>query len=422
MERMTRPRLCAQMIVACALLVVAGCGGSRAAGAESARPGPPVAASSRAATDSARAEATRATAETADTADDRAREPFESELEEEIDPTELEEALVIEGEMTVAVDEVDEAAEALRARAEEAGGRVMSDTRSRDEFSSSGIFPDHRGPVEKAELRLRVPPEGVDELVTWIEDLGELEHRHIEAEDVSRELFDRAIAIENLELTLERLRALLDREDVDMEQVLAIESEMTRVRGEIEELKGEQRWLRDRVALATLEVTLGAKAEIDDDDDAELDPEARMYPGVRGGALVLLDPDQGSRVRPGAGVVIYPFLPGGDDEVRGRISIEADAFHGADDDRPSLLFTAGGEIYSQFMGDGQRRFLNPYLGGRLGYGYVDRHALAFAATAGVELVKTRYALFDVNVRALGLAGRGGFDPGVVTAGSFVFAF
>ena len=314
------------------------------------------------------------------------------------------EAVIVEGSMTVEVTDVRAAAAAIRQRTEAAGGRVVSERLSGAERSWS------------ASLTVRLPPAEVETLSSWLGDLGEVKSRQIHGKDVSRELFDQKIELENLELTLGRLRALLDRDDLEMSEILAIEKEMTRLRGEIERIKGENRYLRDRVALATLDIALERK------EGAVLGPRAVMYPGARASLLTLLDPDGRTRNRFGAGVVVHPFAPGGKEATGGRMTIEADIFERAGGDDASALITIGGAVYSDFLGRGRNLALNPYLGGRLGYGYLDRSAFAFAATAGVEVFKTRYVLVDLNIRGLGLAGRGGFDPALVSAAQLVFAF
>jgi hypothetical protein len=316
----------------------------------------------------------------------------------------LQEALVVEGWMTVKVDDVRAAAAAIRARTERAGGRVLSERLSGAEMSWSGT------------LKLRLPPGDVEAMSSWLGELGEVTSRRLQGTDVSRELFDQEIALENLELTLDRLRALLDREGLQMNEILAIEQEMTRLRGEIERIKGEQRWLRDRVALATLDITLERR------EGAVLGPRALMYPGARATMLTLLDPDGRSRNRLGAGVVVHPFAPGGTEEAGGRMTLEADVFAGPDGEGTAALLTIGGAAYSDFLGRGRNLVGNPYLGMRVGYAYLDRSAFAFAATAGIELLKTEYVLLDLNLRGVGLAGRGGFDPALVTAANAVFAF
>ena len=70
-----------------------------------------------------------------------------------------------------------------------------------------------------------------------------------------------------------------------------------------------------------------------------------------------------------------------------------------------FLITMGGESYSEFLGNGTRRFGNPFLGWRLGFArFESRNEFALGGTVGVELVKTRYVGVDLAVRGLGLLG------------------
>ena len=62
------------------------------------------------------------------------------------------------------------------------------------------------------------------------------------------ELFNQAIALENLEITRQRLKTLLNQEGSLMADTLTIEKERTRLRGDMERLKSEQLYLHNRVA------------------------------------------------------------------------------------------------------------------------------------------------------------------------------
>ncbi|HEX6251730.1 MAG TPA: DUF4349 domain-containing protein, partial [Gemmatimonadaceae bacterium] len=54
----------------------------------------------------------------------------------------------------------------------------------------------------------------------------------------------------------ERLLALLTSRTGKLEEVLAVERELARVRGEIEQIEGRLRYLRTRAAMSTLTVTV----------------------------------------------------------------------------------------------------------------------------------------------------------------------
>lgn len=307
--------------------------------------------------------------------------------------------LVIEGWLQIEVERVDETAATIRTQVESMGGRVMDEQLSGDSSSRYGT------------IRVKIPPGETDGFVGWIEKLGELRSKRIQSTDVSRQLFDQVIALENLQRTLDRLRALLDRQGLSMQEILSIEQEMTRLRGEIERIKGEKRFLEHQVALATLTieirqrpdvVLLGEKAE------------PKLYPGPRVSMLYLLDAGGRTRTRLGAGAAVH---------ILSRLNLELDVFNDPDDTgKNAALATFGGDIYSDLLGRGRRSFLNPYLGLRLGFGYLDSPVFAFGAGGGVELFKHEYVLVDLNVRAMGLVGSDGFDTAVVAGGAVVFAF
>lgn len=307
--------------------------------------------------------------------------------------------LVIEGWLAIEVERVTEATATIRAQVERMGGRVLDEQISGDSASRYGT------------IRVKIPPGETDGFLGWIAKLGELRSKRVQSTDVSRTLFDQIIALENQQLTLDRLRALLDRQGLSMQEILSIEQEMTRLRGEIERIKGEKRFLEHQVAQATITIEirqrpdavfLGEKAE------------PKLYPGPRVSMLYLLDAGDRAKMRLGAGATVH---------IVSRVNLELDIFNDPDDTgKNAALATFGGDIYSDLLGRGRRRFLNPYLGLRLGFGYLDRATFAFGASAGVELFKHEYVMVDLNVRAMGLAGNGGFDTALVTGGALVFAF
>ena len=108
------------------------------------------------------------------------------------------------------------------------------------------------------------------------------------------------------------------------------------------------------------------------------------------------------------------------------MSIEVDLFEKEPNQdgtatHPAVLATMGGAAYSDFFGYGQRQFGNPYLGARLGYGYLDSSRFVAQGELGLELFKTKNALIDVNARVTGLIGRDS-DLAVVGGLGAVVAF
>jgi len=314
----------------------------------------------------------------------------------------LKEQLVVEAWLSVEVEDASETARALRALVEKSEGRIVSEqvTGAAESWSAS--------------IQMRLPPRAVNSVIDWLGDQGDITSKRVQGTDVSKTLFDQQIALDNLTLTLERLRKLLDAGGLQMKDILEIEKEMTRLRGEIERIKGEKRFLEDRVALATVNVELSRRA------GAVMSPKAKIYPGPRFAVLTLFGAGERQTTRLGGGVVMHIAVP--------RLTLELDVFDDVDasadhaHESHAVIATWGGAIYSDFFGRGEREFLNPYIGFRAGYGYLDYHAFVLQAEVGLELYKQKHMLIDANVRAAGFLGDDEFDAGLVTGASAVFAF
>ena len=314
----------------------------------------------------------------------------------------LKEQLVVEAWLSVEVENASETAEALRALVEKSEGRIVSEqvTGAAESWSAS--------------IQIRLPPRAVHSVIDWLGDQGDITSKRIQGTDVSKTLFDQELALQNLTVTMERLRKLLDAGGLQMKDILEIEKELTRLRGEIERIKGEKRFLEDRVALATVNVGLSRRA------GAVLSPKAKIYPGPRFAVLTLFGAGDRQQNRLGGGVAMHIAIP--------RLTLELDIFDDVDSsaDHPreshAVIATWGGAIYSDFLGRGEREFLNPYIGFRAGYGYLDYHAFALQAEVGLELYKQKHMLIDANVRATGFIGEDDADAGLVSGASAVFAF
>ncbi|HEU0035638.1 MAG TPA: DUF4349 domain-containing protein [Kofleriaceae bacterium] len=285
------------------------------------------------------------------------------------------EKLVIEAWIELRVDEVSKAAADIRARVEADGGRVVSE---------NIIGPDKA--ATSAAMELRVPPGKTAAFQTWLAAQGLIESRRVLASDVSKTLFDQQLALDNLELTMKRLQELAKR-DIAMKELLELEKEMTRVRGDIERIKGEQRWLMDRVELATISLTLTREG-----GPVEFAPHARIHPGAHLATLSLLDPGDRPRTRVGGGVTVH---------IQRFLTFDLDVFPRKQGDSRVVIGTVGTALYSSFLGAGRREFLNPYLGFRAGYGYLSgEQAGLVGGELGLELYKQRYVQIEIAGRAL----------------------
>jgi hypothetical protein len=85
------------------------------------------------------------------------------------------------------------------------------------------------------------------------------------------------------------------------------------------------------------------------------------------------------------------------------------------DERAGVTVTLGVGSYSRAFGGGNRSMLNPYIGARLGYAYLQASYVAVAAELGVEIVKQRGVLWTVSARPMGLLGSA--SQGAIEVGS-----
>lgn len=152
------------------------------------------------------------------------------------------------GQLSVEVERFDDAARRLVAIAEGAGGFVADSSYAGDGSASRGTFV------------LRVPAARFGEVLRQVEALGEVRRRQISGQDVTEEFVDLEARIRNLERQEARLLAFMDRA-TKIPDLLAIESEVTRVRGEVERLTGRLRFLANKVDLATVTAEVSQKPE-----------------------------------------------------------------------------------------------------------------------------------------------------------------
>jgi len=104
-------------------------------------------------------------------------------------------------------------------------------------------------------VRCRVPAEKLDAVMDAIAALGSVENRSVSASDVTEQHADLTTRLANNRALRDRLKLLLDRAK-DVEDVLAIEKELTRIQSEIETMQATLDRLDSQIALSELSVTL----------------------------------------------------------------------------------------------------------------------------------------------------------------------
>jgi hypothetical protein len=286
------------------------------------------------------------------------------------------EMLDIEANVTLQVPKVKRALKALHVLTTRLGG-VVTEERV-DTASQYG----------SAQLTLRVPSGSAQSVFDALEELGRVLDQNVSARDIGKEYFDANLRLSSLETTLHRYEEILTHA-TKVEEILRVEQELSRLRAEIEQVKGNLRWLADRAARATLHVSLRETApEIVHVEE----PEAKFFPTLRLPTLI----DFGKKAT-------EAYLGGGLALRFSRaLSFDLDVLKRPDSAErgpDAVLASVGGELYSDLLGGGQRRYLNPFLGWRVGYGRFDSDDQALVgATLGLELYKNRGFGVDLDAR------------------------
>ena len=111
---------------------------------------------------------------------------------------------------------------------------------------------------ESASVTLRVPSKAFKAAVAGLEALGTVTYRSMEGEDVTEQYIDVEARLKNKIVLRDRLKQLLEKA-TDVKDVLAIETELNRVQGDIDSMEGRIKSLKGQVDYATVTLRLERK-------------------------------------------------------------------------------------------------------------------------------------------------------------------
>lgn len=153
--------------------------------------------------------------------------------------------LIRTGAASIEVDKLDPAIIKVRQIATQLGGYVANS-------SISG----GRDQIRSATLELKIPAAQYDQAVGGLGAIGKVESVNTNVEDVGEEYVDISARVTNAKRLEERLINILATRTGKLQDVLAVERELARVREEIERYEGRMRFLRTRAAMSTLSITV----------------------------------------------------------------------------------------------------------------------------------------------------------------------
>jgi TolA-binding protein len=116
-----------------------------------------------------------------------------------------------------------------------------------------------------ANITAQIPAADLDAFIADISALGNVDSVSITAQDVTTQVVDLDARIKALQTSINRMSQLLAQAS-RIEDLLAIETQLSQRQAELDSLTAQRTWLGDQVAMSTITVTLSPKTEITDVD------------------------------------------------------------------------------------------------------------------------------------------------------------
>ena len=106
---------------------------------------------------------------------------------------------------------------------------------------------------------VKILPENLDGFLLELRDLGELKNQSLSTEDVTKEYYDTQARLTNSQRMETQLQDLLKHTNGKVSELLQVERELGRVRGDIEQMQGELKLYDFQVQFATVTIAVAEK-------------------------------------------------------------------------------------------------------------------------------------------------------------------
>lgn len=123
-------------------------------------------------------------------------------------------------------------------------------------FVSKSHLVGSEGEPRRGDWTLRIPSQNLDAFVDASKALGQVRSHRQDSEEVTAEYIDLESRIRNLTAEEARLLKHLDESTRSLKDILNVEREISRVRGEIERAQGRRNVLTNLTSLATVTLTV----------------------------------------------------------------------------------------------------------------------------------------------------------------------
>ncbi len=135
-----------------------------------------------------------------------------------------------------------------------------------------------------ATLVVKVPPQGIDQLLAGLDDTGTVRSISQSIQDVTEQLVDLDVRIRNARESVANIRGFMDRAE-DLTDLVLLESEMIRRQTDLERLEAQQRNISDRVAFSTVTIDVVSPGSVDEEDTGTIGDALRTGWGTFGAVL-----------------------------------------------------------------------------------------------------------------------------------------
>ena len=154
-------------------------------------------------------------------------------------------SVIATGTISLRADDVEDARFDVQRVVDENGGEIA------DEETGT----DREGEVRRSRLVLRVPVAAFDDVMTAVSEIADLSSATRSADVVTTQVIDTEVRVRAQRKSLERIEALLAKAE-DLQDIVAIESQLASRQAELDSLEQQQAYLADQTSMATVTVLL----------------------------------------------------------------------------------------------------------------------------------------------------------------------
>ena len=159
----------------------------------------------------------------------------------------LDRMVIRTAQLTVEVQDMEQALASARAIATRSGGIVSASNTHLERVNDQDRMV--------ADLTLQVRSDTADAAMSDLRALGKVTTEASGSQDVTEEYVDNGANLRNLQASESAILKLMDKA-VQIQDVLSLQRELTNVRGQIERIQGRQTYLERRTDMATITLSL----------------------------------------------------------------------------------------------------------------------------------------------------------------------